>query len=122
MIYIKCTKFDDRIVLGNYPIDIHDPKGSASTDLRHIPKNEWYSIPYRSLVPKTLSNCIVAGRPISSTHVAHSAIRVMPICSGIGHAAGVAIGLCAKENLHDVREVNVSALQNELKNQNAVLD
>lgn len=119
----SCKQFKDRIALGNYSIDIHDPKGTASTDIRRIPKGKWYSIPYRSLIPKDFANALVAGRPISSTHVAHSAIRIMPICSIIGHAAGVAAGLKSKLN-EDVafRDINVTKLQEELRNQGAILE
>ncbi len=84
----QLVQFPDRICLGNYPIDIHDPKGTASTDMRGIPPGKFYSIPFRSLIPEGFYNVIIAGRPISATHVAHSAFRVMPICSAMGHARG----------------------------------
>ncbi|MFX0098508.1 MAG: FAD-dependent oxidoreductase [Candidatus Hodarchaeota archaeon] len=118
-----CKKFDGRIALGNYPVDIHDPKGSATTDIRRIPEGDWYTIPYLSLVPKGLVNALVAGRPISSTHVAHSAMRVMPICSAIGHAAGVAAGLILSRfpNIA-LKEVPVGEIQKTLRSQGAILE
>ncbi len=120
---LECVQFHDRIALGNYPIDIHDPKGSASTDIRRIPEGKWYSIPYRSLVPKKLANVLVAGRPISATHVAHSAIRVMPICAVIGHAAGVAVGLASKrETPIAMKDVPVDEIQGVLRQQGAILE
>jgi len=120
---LGCEQFPDRIALGNYPVDIHDPKGSASTDIRRIPEGKWYSIPYRSLVPKGLSNVLVAGRPISATHVAHSATRVMPICAVIGHAAGVAVGLASKKDTPlAMKDVRVDEIQSILRQQGAVLE
>ncbi|MBN2151200.1 MAG: FAD-dependent oxidoreductase, partial [Candidatus Lokiarchaeota archaeon] len=120
---LGCEQFPDRIALGNYPVDIHDPKGSASTDIRRIPEGKWYSIPYRSLVPKGLSNLLVAGRPISATHVAHSAIRVMPICAVIGHAAGVAAGLASRQDDPiAMKDVPVDEIQAILRQQGAVLE
>lgn len=120
------TMFPDRICLGNYPIDIHDPKGSALTDCRRIPPGKYYSIPYRSLIPKNFSNVLIAGRPISASHVAHSAIRVMPICSAIGHGAGVAAGLLfeklGKDENTSFRNVDINVLQTTLRNQHAVID
>ncbi len=116
------TKFEDTIALGNYPIDIHDPKGTGKTVLVHFSSDHFYCIPYRSCIPKDLVNVIVAGRPISSTHVAHSAIRVMPICSAIGHAAGVAAALCLPNENGDVRNVPIESLQKTLKEQNACID
>jgi hypothetical protein len=120
---LGCVEFPDRIGLGNYSIDIHDPKGTASTEIKHIPEGKWYSIPYRSLVPKGIENVIIAGRPISSTHVAHSAIRVMPICSAIGHAAGVAAGLAIKEARSGAfKEISTDTIQQVLRAQGAVLE
>jgi hypothetical protein len=120
---LDCVQFSDRIALGNYAIDIHDPKGSASTDIRRIPAGKWYSIPYRSLVPEGLANVLVAGRPISATHVAHSAIRIMPICASIGHAAGVAAGLALKRDpLIPFKDLRVSEVQDLLRAQGAILE
>jgi hypothetical protein len=120
---LGCVQFPDRIALGNYPVDIHDPKGSASTDIRRIPDGTWYSIPYRALVPKGLSNVLVAGRPISTTHVAHSAIRVMPICAVIGHAAGVATGMASRlDTPLAMKDVPVGEIQCVLRRQGAVLE
>jgi hypothetical protein len=120
---IDCKQFEDRIALGNYSIDIHDPKGSAKTQIRRIPEGRFYSIPYRCLVPRLLTNILVAGRPISTTHEAHAAIRIMPICSAIGHAAGVAAGLrFTNKNCYSFRELDVKLLQKELRNQNAILE
>ncbi len=120
---IQCTKFPDRVALGNYPIDIHDPQGSHKTVIRHIPEGKYYGIPYRSFLPKGFSNLLVTGRPISATHEAHAAIRVMPICSSLGHAAGCAAGMMLKENAETTfKDINVKKLQDVLLGQGAILD
>ncbi|MHA1683939.1 MAG: FAD-dependent oxidoreductase [Promethearchaeota archaeon] len=117
------TQFDDRIALGNYPIDIHDPKGSAKTDMRRIPDGKWYSIPYRCLIPRGINNLLVVGRPISCSHVAHSAIRVMPICAAIGHGAGVAAGLALKEGKNiPLASVGIHEIQDQLRRHGAILE
>ncbi len=90
---LSARKFDDCIARGSYSVDIHDPDGGG-TVIKRLPPGESYDIPYRSLVPKKIDNLLVAGRPISSTHEAHSAIRVMPIAAAIGEAAGAAAALC----------------------------
>ena len=86
---IECRKFNDSIARGCYPVDIHNPDGSG-TRITEIPPGEYYTIPYRSIVPKDIDNILIAGRPISSSHEAHSAVRVMPICANMGEAAGIA--------------------------------
>jgi hypothetical protein len=96
---IAATKFPDSVARGTYPVDIHNPSGSG-TLLRDIPYGKYYTIPYRSLIPQGMKNLLVAGRPISSTHEAHSAYRVMPICCSMGEGAGVAVSIGLKEGIH----------------------
>lgn len=120
---LHCVKFEDRIGLGNYPVDIHDPRGSAKTQIIRIPQGDWYSIPFRSLIPKNISNVLVAGRPISADHVAHSAIRVMPICAVMGHAAGVAAGIkFSKFYNKPFKDIPLNEIQSELRHQKAILE
>lgn len=97
---LSCTKFEDSIARGTYCIDIHamkkEDKGGGMTD---IPYGDYYTIPYRALFPKKCQNLIIAGRPISSTQLAHGAHRVMPICTSVGEAAGIAAALACKNNV-----------------------
>lgn len=86
---MNCVKFDDRIAAGNYDIDIHNPEGSGTSHYYFEP-GTWYTIPYRSLLPKGADNLLVAGRCISATHEAQASIRIMPIVATLGQAAGVA--------------------------------
>jgi hypothetical protein len=115
---VNCTKFPDSVARGCYPVDIHNPSGKG-TRIRHIPPGDYYTIPYRSLVPDNLDNVIVAGRPISSTHEAHSAIRVMPICSNMGEAAGIAASICFRNKI-SFKDVNPVELHKELTESGAV--
>jgi hypothetical protein len=100
---ISCKKFDDAIALGNYEIDIHNPEGTG-TYIHYFKQGEVYSIPYRSLLPKEYTNLLVAGRCLSATHQAHSAVRILPICACMGQAAGTAIALAEKttKNTHTI--------------------
>lgn len=112
-------KFDDRIARGTYDIDIHNPSGGG-TVIEHIPDNDFYTIPYRALIPRNAGNLIVAGRPISSTHAAHSSFRVMPITTCIGEAAGAASSLAVKHNCAFC-DVPVSELQSVLVGRGALI-
>lgn len=115
---LQTKKFDDSIARGTYDIDIHNPNG-AGTTIKHIPDNDYYTIPYRSMLPVNAKNLIVAGRNICMTHVAHSSVRVMPITSCIGEAAGIAAAL-AVESACDCKDVNVKLLQGKLQAYNAL--
>ncbi len=85
-------KFPDAIARVNYAIDIHNPNGSG-TDLRHIPPDDWYEIPYGCIVPADSCNLLVGSRSISVDHAVHSSMRVMPPVCSIGQAAGMAAAM-----------------------------
>ncbi|MGN1094298.1 MAG: FAD-dependent oxidoreductase [Candidatus Neoclostridium sp.] len=106
---ISCRKFDDAIAAGNYDIDIHSPDGSGTSHY-WIPDGEYYTVPYRSLVPLGKKNLLVAGRCISSTHEAQASYRIMPIVACIGEGAGAVLGTIAKEH-KDVGEAQVSEIR-----------
>ncbi len=103
------ARFDDAIAVSNYSIDIHSPDGTGTYQW-YFGDGEWYEIPYRCLIPKGMNNLLVAGRCISSTHEAQASFRVMPYCSEIGQAAGVAVAV-AKKNATTVRDVDIKEVQ-----------
>ena len=115
----NCVKFEDAIAACNYDIDIHNPEGTGTSHY-YFPAGEYYTIPYRSLIPKSVSNMLVAGRCISSDHGAQASYRIMPVVCCIGEAAGSAVGLAVKQNC-TVREIDVKELQNELKRNGAYI-
>lgn len=116
----NCTCFPDSIALGNYDIDIHNPEG-AGTSHYYFPEGQYYTIPYRSLLPKELDNLLVGGRCISATHEAQASIRIMPICATLGEAAGVAAAV-AKQTGVCVHDVDVSLVQKKLREKGAAID
>lgn len=115
----NCVKFEDAIAACNYDIDIHNPEGTGTSHY-YFGSGEYYTIPYRSLIPKGVSNMLVAGRCISSDHGAQASYRIMPVVCCLGEAAGSAIALAAKNNL-TVREINIKELQSTLKEHNAYI-
>jgi hypothetical protein len=116
---LRGVKFPDAIACGGYPIDIHDPT-SMQVVAKRLPAGEYYSIPYRCLLPKGLENVLVAGRCISSTHEAFAAFRVSAIVMAIGQGAGTAAAMAAAKD-SSPREVDVSQLQRTLREQGAFL-
>ncbi|MBR1608584.1 MAG: FAD-dependent oxidoreductase, partial [Kiritimatiellae bacterium] len=89
------TKFPDGVAAGNYDIDIHSPDGSGTSHW-YFPPGLYYTIPYRSLLPRELDNLLVAGRCIGASHEAQASVRIMPICFCMGEAAGAAAALAAE--------------------------
>jgi len=120
--FINRASFSDEIGRFSYPIDIH----IADTDIESYEKfkieyetmkynkGESYGIPYRILLPKSLSNVYVAGRCVSTDKKMQSSIRVMPACFIMGQAAG--IGASIAKNTGDTRSVKITDLRKELKN------
>ncbi len=115
----NCVKFDDAIAACNYDIDIHNPEGTGTSHY-YFPKGEYYTIPYRSLIPKNAENLLVAGRCISSDHGAQASYRIMPVVCCLGEAAGEAIALAVGEKC-TVREIDVPTLQKNLKKNGAFI-
>ena len=114
------TKFEDGIAACNYDIDIHNPEGSGTSHY-YFPEGEFYTVPYRSLIPTGVTNMLVAGRCISSDHGAQASYRIMPTVCCIGEAAGSAIALAIKDSI-TVREVNTNALRKLLRENGAFID
>jgi ribulose 1,5-bisphosphate synthetase/thiazole synthase len=115
---LSCNRFDDAIAVASYPLDIHHPEGGGCT-LTWC--GDCYDIPYRSLIPENVNNLIVAGRCISTTHEAMSAIRVMAPCMAMGEAAGRAAKLSVRKGIRPA-DINVDELRNELTETGAYLN
>ena len=116
----NCVKFEDAIAACNYDIDIHNPEGTGTSHY-YFPAGAYYTIPYRSLIPKNINNMLVAGRCISSDHGAQASYRIMPVVCCIGEAAGSAIGLAARSGC-SVRDINPKDLQSVLKKNRAYIN
>ncbi len=79
-----------------------------------------YDIPYSCLVPKKINNLLVAGRCISTTHLASGGIRDQATCMSTGEAAGAAASLSAKLGVTP-RNLDIKLLQKMLLGQGALL-
>ncbi len=117
---VACTKFCDAIAAGNYDIDIHNPEGSGTSHY-FFPEGQYYTIPYRSLIPKSSENLLVAGRCISATHEAQASIRIMAIVCTLGEAAGTAAAIARAEG-RAVGKIDVQKLRETLAANNACID
>lgn len=107
--------FDDWVVKDAYfNFDIHniDGAGLDKNGVQHkFSQTKGYTVPFRCLVPEKTEGLLLAGRCISGTHKAHSNYRVMPICVGMGEAAGYAASIAAKKDILP-SQVDVKEIQN----------
>ena len=118
---LSAKKFEDVIARGGFGIDIHcaDFSGCGVVGLK-LEKGASYDIPYGCLVPREVDGIMVAGRCISASHVALGSVRIMPVASATGQAAGAAAALCVQEGLQP-RDLDVRMLQDLLIEQGANL-
>lgn len=115
--------FEDEICYSSFPIDIHSPDGQGTRNVMPTYPYVYYcGIPYRSLVCGEIENLIVAGRCLSATFEAQSALRTTGIVGAMGHAAGVAAALALRETDGDTRNINIGSLLAELAAQGAYLE
>ena len=112
-------QFEDAVMACGYPLDMHSPGGDSDDSWFEFPLG-YYQIPYRCLVPKRVDNLLLAGRCISVTHEALSAVRVMIPCMAMGEAAGTAAALAVRNGVPP-GAVDVVALREQLRRQGAFI-
>lgn len=125
--FLARANFEDEIGRYNYPVDIHIMNTDTGEYQRfqqeyetlRYQKGESYGIPYRSLIPVSFKNALVAGRCMGCDRQMEASIRVMPGCFITGQAAGTAAALAA--NSGDVRSVRAKSLQKALLDGGAYL-
>jgi hypothetical protein len=101
--------YPDGCVAIDWGVDIHvaDPVNSnyfPGEEFRAIALHQGketsplFHVPYRCLYSRNISNLLMAGRHISTTHVAHAATRVQRYTGTYGEVVGIAASLCRKIN------------------------
>lgn len=125
--FINRADFEDEIGRYCYPVDIHIMNTSEDEfkrfsdeyDKLRYKKGESYGIPYRSLIPVSFSNVLVAGRCMGTDRNMQASVRVMPGCFITGQAAGVAAALAVAAG--DTRKVDYNDLKNCLRKSGAFI-
>jgi hypothetical protein len=109
---LDAVKFDDTIAAGTYRLEIWEPEGTNAR-FNHL-VGTWYTLPYRSMLPKGLENVLVAGSSMSGQYIAMATWAIMPMCYKTGQAAGTAASLCVKGGV-GTRGISIPELQKTLK-------
>jgi hypothetical protein len=91
-------RFPDSIAIASFPIDVHETNGAGTRLERVGGPDHVYHIPLGALIPVSLDNALAAGRGVSATHTAFSALRIMPQSMAMGQAAGATAALASKRN------------------------
>ncbi len=132
---LKDHEKPDAIGMSCFPIDSHDCQRVAREDgtvinegtifpVRMAGRPHGYpsQVPYRAITPKVdeCSNLLVPVA-LSATHVGYSSIRVEPTWMVIGHSAGIAAALAAKQNIA-VQQLDYPTLKDHLLAQKQAID
>lgn len=107
------TRFEDRVALGAYPIDIHPMVGCDYPDYVHRAHQSLpFYIPFRALTNERYGNLLVAGKTMAQSFLANAATRLHPIEWSTGTAAGVAAADMARTHRTTAEELeHVEELQ-----------
>lgn len=91
----------DAVSLGGWAIDLHPAEGvySAAPSCTQWHSKGVYQIPFRTMYSRNVSNLFLAGRLISTSHVAFGSTRVMATCAHNAQAVGMAAAMCKEESL-----------------------
>ncbi|WP_304068187.1 FAD-dependent oxidoreductase [Pedobacter glucosidilyticus] len=101
-------------IVGDYTIDHHHLKNPNAPQIDFIKiKIPSYNVPLGALIPKNLSNFIVAEKSISVSNIVAGATRLQPVVLEIGQAAGALAALSVKEG-KDPKDLNIRDVQSKL--------
>ena len=78
----------------------------------------YFHVPYRAMLPRGVKNLLVTGRTIGGDKISHAAVRNMMCCAVAGQGAGVAAAISVQSG-RDFAEVDIAAVQHELRRQGA---
>ncbi len=124
---LNATKQPDAIGHGFWMIDIHDPKGTGYTTWNDrgnhnmLPVGQSYHIPLGMCLNAQIPNLAVAGRCASSTHEAHSSVRLQSHVLAMGQGVGTAAALALRNGVQ-MDEVDTKKLQDTLRSDGAYIE
>lgn len=101
---VRHMTHEDASFAATWSIDLHEPDPANTAN---FPGNEYKAttrhtviyptaVPYRCLYSRNIDNLFMAGRNISTTHVALGSTRVMRTTGAMGEVVGMAASLCKK--------------------------
>jgi hypothetical protein len=116
---LACADFDDAIGVNAWPMELHV---AGKVEWRFFPEQSrgYCQLPFQMLVPRAVSNLLVAGRCASMTHEGQSAARASGACFAMGQAAGTAAALALRSNA-GLRDLDIAALRESLRSDGAFL-
>lgn len=113
----NARKSPDGIARCPWPIELHN----GETPYMFWLLNDYYEVPYGTLIPKKGEGILAAGRNICAEHQALASCRVTAQCFGYGQAAGIAADLAIRRTKL-LRELKGEEIREQLNLEGARLD
>lgn len=114
-------KFADGIALGAWPVEFHDPM-SGKIVWKYLDVNDdYYAIPMGCIIARNVPNLLMAGRCISTTHIAQASTRVIGPALALGEAAG-SLAAVSVDAETDPAKIHSEHLRKSLMDHGAVLE
>lgn len=117
---LDCVDFDDTIGVNGWPVEAHVEGDVVYRFPRSEDSRGFNHLPFRTIVPRRVSNLYVVGRCASMTQWGQSSARVTGGCFVMGQAAGTAAALALAGGLA-VGDIDVTELQDRLEADGAYL-
>lgn len=110
-----------RQIMGQASPNAHEVKNNRFPDTVVKPyAGSEMRLPYGCLLPRGVENLLVAGRCLSAEEEALGQLRLLPVCSATGEAAGTAAALAHERGVFP-RDLEVKVLQRKLTEQGVKL-
>ncbi|GIP27443.1 FAD-dependent oxidoreductase [Paenibacillus sp. J23TS9] len=104
----SAKKYEDRVGLGSYSIDLHPSfTGVSYVDIPALP----YHIPLGALIPRDMDNLLAGNKNIGTTHITNGCYRLHPTEWNIGEVCGELAAYCIQ---HDCQPAEVRGNTNTL--------
>lgn len=109
---VNRTTFKDRVLITNYPIDIHATKERKENLILYYPQS--YEIPYRVMHDEINKNFLVTSKCASYTPMAAGSTRIVMTGVMMSEIGGLAASQAIKE-AKPVQKIDITLLQARLK-------
>jgi hypothetical protein len=108
-------------IVGDYTIDHHHLKNPDAPKIDFINiKIPSYNVPLGTLIPKKVSNFLVAEKSIAVSNIVAGATRLQPVVLEAGQAAGALAALSVLKK-KDVKDLDIRTVQSKLLDANVYL-
>jgi len=108
------------IAVGDYPVDHHHKKNRAAPQHLEFFPVPSFNIPLGALIPKAVSNFIVAEKSISVSNIVNGTTRLQPCVMQIGQASGLLAALSIKNKVAP-KNISVRQVQQALLDANGYI-